>query len=775
MLLVAISLILSPGRAVGVLRRIRPDTSWAMPRGVIELKGDGSVRLKKVRKKVNACLKAKDWGGSVEALSNPGTAYRAVDGRLDTWWSPDPKDPVEKWRLKVDLGRAIASKKVRLIFVDTLGFKPFERFSVYVSNGVSAASKKVPAYRLVGKETIPNRSRVVEYKIIYQETQETTEAGERLIKALDLDLVRFVYITIDVPNSVGTPGLAEVEVEAVGDNVAFLTDENGGGITPYQNIDSAPCVYDGDAGSWWTFTPVADTEWDKGPSERTRAACFEWDLGATFWVDQIYLDFGWYGYYAGARFSGNLGTPYGYVLMTSDGSPRPGGPLDWPPGQKFAYQLVADVENKSMPYQFHFNHEFEPRKVRHIFFRMAHGFMYWGRGSVQLVEMQIFGEGYPAEAVLTSQPVDLAKLAGGGGSKFVSLLRWEAEQPLFPATRVEVRTRSGDELDTLRVYYKKLPGGRLKETTEQKYYKLPKPLRGPIKVKGFRPGEGWSGWSRAYPQEGPFLSPSPRRFVQFQVRLITDVPDTAPTFKGLYIDIAEPLVRKCRGAVEPREVREVDRPLSYRYKIWPEAGPGDRGFDQILIIAPVLKDEVSLRIGGKAEPLGSNSVRFGADSLLVRLPRTVKGDSVEVGFKAKVSRNGLSFDAFLGRFGVWQKVDPSGPEATTIFLPGLAEKKDLIWNLRVTDVLTPNGDGTNDVAEITFSLLKVEGKEPDVEIYDLGGHLVRRLSKGEKWKYSWDGRDGSGELVPPGVYICRIRARSDAGDHIVNRAIGVVY
>jgi len=415
----------------------------------------------------------------------------------------------------------------------------------------------------------------------------------------------------------------------------------------------------------------------------------------------------------------------------------------------------------------------ERRKVRHLFFRVAHGLYRWGRGEIKLFEVMIFGEGYPAEAVLTSQPVDLAKLAGSPGKeKLVSRLRWEAEQALFPVTRVEVRTRSGDALDTLKAYYKKI-GGKLDEVTQEEYYRLKKFLRGPIEVRGFKPGEGWSRWSPVYPQLGPFLSPSPNKFAQFQVKLLTEDPNRAPMLRGLYVELTNPLVRRITGAVVPREVREVDRPLAYTYRMWPEADPGDPGFDQVLIRAPVVGDTVRLEINGREE--SPAFVEMGSDSLWIGLPMLVKGDSVLVRFKAKVAENGIVFDAFVGTAGVWQRVDPSAPKATLIFLPTLAESQDLIGNLRVSSIFTPNGDGINEEAEIVFSVLKVEGKEPEVAIYDVQGVLVQELQKGEEGRYVWNGRDESGDLVPPGVYLCRIRVDSDAREYTVHRTVGVVY
>ncbi|MCD6333929.1 MAG: hypothetical protein J7M27_01175 [Candidatus Latescibacteria bacterium] len=790
--LILITLILSPKWAIGASYQIQIDTTWTMPRGVVRLDEDGSAGLKRFRKDVNVASEPllQKFDGEVTAESNPGAIGNIVDGRTDTWWKPDAKDPVDKWKIKIDLGKSVATKKVRLTFADTVAFgdtlKPFERFSVYVSNG-TGFKKNVPQYRLLGRADQLNRDRVMEYDITYEDVGDTTDTGESVVKSLDLDLVQFIRVIIDVPNTVGIPALAGIEVEAAGDNIAFLTEENGGGIKAYEHAPAFG-AYDGHAGTFWQFTPVADPEWAKNPTNPLVAACFEWDLGAAFWIDQIYLDFGKeLGIYAGRRNDGNDGVPQGYILMTSDGSPRPGGPVEWPPGGKYSYELLVDMDNRSMPHQYHFNHEFKPRKVRYIFFRMAHGFMSWGRGSVQLYEMQLFGEGYPAEAVLTSPPKSVAELVGGTGSKLVSALSWEAEQPLYPMTRVEVQTRSGNTLDTLWVYYKKV-GTRLTEVTEEQYYKLRKVQKGPRIATGFKPvEEKWSPWSAMYREEGPFLSPSPRSYVQFRVKLMTDEPDVAPVFKGIHIEAGDPLMKQAAGLVEPRVVRDVDRVLTYTYRVWPEVGPGDRGFDRVLIRAPVVEDAVYLKMNGDdVQPV---SVKFGADSLLVRLPRLAMGDSVDVRFKARISQNGIIFDAFLGLPDtllqgtgmvqvadvLWQKVDPCEPGATSIFLPSLAEKTDLIGNLQATRIFTPNDDGVNDRAEIVFSLLKVEGKEPEVVLYDLNGRLIRILPKEDNWRYLWDGRDGSGELVSAGIYICRIRVESDARDYAVYRTVGVVY
>ena len=86
---------------------------------------------------------------------------------------------------------------------------------------------------------------------------------------------------------------------------------------------------------------------------------------------------------------------------------------------------------------------------------------------------------------------------------------------------------------------------------------------------------------------------------------------------------------------------------------------------------------------------------------------------------------------------------------------------------------TPNGDGINDRARIGYDLHRVlRDVEVEAGIYDLTGRRLRswqrRIVPGEV-SDEWDGTDDRGDLVPPGIYLLRLRVRADAGD------IGVVH
>ncbi|MCE2450052.1 MAG: hypothetical protein J4F35_17270 [Candidatus Latescibacteria bacterium] len=79
---------------------------------------------------INAVLNAADFGGGVlNAGSNRASAINLMDGRMDTFWEPDPSDLLQDWWVQIDLGRTV------LKFVgEDLG-DPFLQFKVTTSQG----------------------------------------------------------------------------------------------------------------------------------------------------------------------------------------------------------------------------------------------------------------------------------------------------------------------------------------------------------------------------------------------------------------------------------------------------------------------------------------------------------------------------------------------------------------------------------------------------------------------------------------------------------------
>ena len=740
---------------------------WTVPKGVVELGEDGSVRLVWFRRNIDPIADAEKFEhktrergmvrGGIRVRSNQRDVSYLTDKDVDTYWKPDPDDPLDAWSVEVDLGRVVLADHIKLIFADTVGAKPFRDFSVYVSEGAHVSSKgDLFRFTRVGTTTKPNTDAIVEYYLFTLDNGVAT--GENLITGDTLRFVAAQYIRFVPHVKNEDAALAEIEVTALGDNIALGTFERGGGIRAGKKFQTkAPGLFDGTIDEYWNVSAAraAEAFWRDG------GQWFEWDLGAVFWLDEMVL-LTWRSSELGkGGFLGNTGQ-LGCALYTSDGSRIFTSGEEERIEGNFDYQLLSLVDNRTTPRRWKFDHVFPRRKVRYIFYHYEYA---TGRYGLNLFEIMLYGEGYPAEGEMESGFIDL------GASKSILGVDWAADTP--PGTNVAIRTKTGDTLERETIYYDK----RGNAIPEAKWKKLPPAAKGPTE-EIVRQGTDWSPWSTVYVSPGEaFRSPSPRRFVQFHVSLSTEDPTVAPVLYSISLDYHDPLVRKdAQGEIAPREA-EPGVLQEFLYRIKPIFTFGDAGFDQVLIKVPSRVQVDSVRIGGRRV---SASDTTQGDSLFVTLPKTVTRDSVSVYFKARIFENPTVFDAFLlhsRRPGVWQGVKPMGTEAISVFLPSVPVDDRLIRNVSVDPpAITPNADQIHDHTNIRFDLVKVN-VSPKVRIYSLEGALVKELARQdeERYVYLWDGMDGAGTLVSPGVYVCRIQVDAEIGTQTVHRIVYVAY
>ena len=728
--------------------------SWAFPQGVLVLNDGGSIGLSRVDKQINAAADARDFLHTVKGSKEPipggirvvgsgqSTAAHVIDGRADTWWQPDPDAARQDRWVEVNLGRMVHATRIRLIFPDTLGVRPFRSFSVYVNDGERAtAAKDVFQFTRVGRTTEPNDQRLVEYDLTKLDPGQAT--GDHLNTADTLAFSMVQYVRFRAEEDDPAAALAGIEVIAIGDNLGLGSVARGGGIRAGTNANNSAAFSDGDHNTKWTATGTGSWE-DEG-------FYFEWDLGAVYWLDRMIIEYG---------------QPWGrpqvqeFVVATSTGATVDGLTVDRV-RSNIDYQLLTQIDAKPSPVRYVYDLAFPPRKTRHIFYHntdpLDEAWVWY-----QMFEYALYGDGYVAEVEMLSDFIDL------GGTKSIRRLSWDAELP--DGTFVEIRSQTGDTFFIESQYYHK--SGI--ELSEAQWNKLPTSQKQPL-LEIRRRGSDWSGWSPIYVEaDAVFLSPSPRRFVQLRVRLGNDNPDVTPLLRNIVLHFDEALISGgVSSRILPRQVG-FDSLQTFRYVLTPDFRSGDQGFNRVQIQMPAPVEEITVKVGGvKVVPIAITMV---GDSLQVDLPQRVRRDSVEVEFQTRIQDNATTFDAWISVVGesLQQGTRPEVDDAVTVFVPSVARAGALIRQIVVTPLVSPNGDGINDEASIAFALAKVEGRAADVVIYDLSGRRVRVVTARAEG-YRWDGRDEGGRLLPPGAYVCRIELAADIGVEMAHRVINLAY
>ena len=392
------------------------------------------------------------------------------------------------------------------------------------------------------------------------------------------------------------------------------------------------------------------------------------------------------------------------------------------------------------------------------------------------------------------------------------------------------------DIKRARLLYKDLPLDRKNEIslTQAEYKKLRSGNKGSVRDDL----ENWSAWSPPYATAGitsadnvsagmggvPIVSPGPRRYFQFKMDYLSEDLFSAKGIGSLSLDFSSPvLAAEIVGEITPRQA-DLGQKTEFSLVLVPDIRPEiDQGFSSLEISTPVRVDAVD-RIG-MSLPDGSRLEQDFSDSDLNALPvergdfridlveehrfqisfPKVENSHIEAGqmtvldvvFQCVVLRTGTAFSplALSETSGeVPQRVvggnvfdlSQASTNATLIRDPGnlvvqVAKKGDLLINVNaVPTVFTPNGDQINDSAQIHFDITDlISGANVGLRIYDLSGSMVREVYRGidqsGRFTRTWDGTDGQGNTVPPGLYIFNIDLDTDGGKAEASGLIGVAY
>ena len=601
------------------------------------------------------------------------------------------------------------------------------------------------------------------------------------------------------------PKLAEIEVWSIGDNIGTGVLPRGGTVTSVDDNGTEGTLVDGHFFGevlYWTglggFNPNLTAP--SVPIDQERQLII--DLGGAFFLDNIRV-------LQQAPFTFWTNPVPEYRIQLSDGSTNAGGALEW---QTVAAIADLDISTTSTSQRYN-NFEFPLTKAKFFSFT----YRLWpndGSGAViyadsfALSEIQFFGEGFMPESriesVFEGEPpyIELGRLPQN-----LSTIEWDADTP--PGTQLILQTRSGDTVEKITHYYKKngeeYPGTEEEaaeaHASDKKFFG--ENSVGPVVVETV-PGPDWSGWSQPYFQSGEKItSPSPRKFVAVRATFLTDDPTAAVTLRSLALNFVTPVAGTIVGEVLPSRLEEIGRRKELSYFLRSTFDSGSRGFDEVLLQAPdgveMSLTQVHVSVDGQealtytVDSEGFEVVRNESDSLWVRFPEAIKTTSgsvlVEVEFEATIFGYNTYFIGSTGHSefeNSWQRVEDGDANGvndseTTVVLA--LEPGDLLGDLEIDGSFTPNGDGVNDAMEVAYSLMRVGRAAPvRVEVYDLSGRLVSRLSEESKGAgrhaVTWTGTDRSGALVPPGIYLVRIDLEVDAKSEknsSVHRLVHLAY
>lgn len=746
---------------------------WQLPLGAVDLLPEGTIAPTRIRKSPDAVRDLDRFGGGIrKAGSNLQQAENIIDGDLSTGWAPNPDDDPSEWFIEVNLGRAISANSVTLVF--DAEAEPFELFDLLLSTGepetdfIAAPIPGSLIYRVKERFKENDRHRVT---FEFENIDDTP-----------IQYVRFEPLLI-------TPGarLVEVEVEAIGDNISMGLIDRGGTIdininlanTESQPLGNAISLVDGDLYQRWRAGTAS-----RGLNDILAHMIL--DLGAVYWVDQVRIIGG---VVVRSGFGGGITTRHYiskrrwdfrfYEFMTSDGSIAPDGSRIYT--KHFSGASPSSETSRGLV-----DHHFEriPTRYVRIFWK------YWDTSCFSLFsagensaagtipgcaaggttdEIQIFGEGYPQQVRFTSPLIDL------DSGRNLNSVEWGGDIP--PGTRVEIRTRTGNEVNEVYTFYDK----NGKQVTQKRYDKLIPSFRGAIDTS-ITPGDDWSPWSNIYAASGdPFQSPSPRRYMEMDVHLVSDSPDVSATLDYLAVNYTQPLARRAVGEITPRQAMPGEE-TEFTYYLRPE---DTVGFDRIAVESTSPARFVDVSLNGATLTAQADTTEAG---FLVHLPNRIRRDELlELRFTSSVFLQSTRFDVFLQDSrqdaSVRQRVDPGDAseaiESSTNVV-SLPVSRSLLANVTLSArTITPNGDSVNDALQVDIDLVNVLEERPlSLQIYDLAGTVrYENVLDGLAGQQSlrWDGVDQYDQRVEPGLYLLRISVQGDAGEESLQHIISVAY
>ena len=342
---------------------------------------------------------------------------------------------------------------------------------------------------------------------------------------------------------------------------------------------------------------------------------------------------------------------------------------------------------------------------------------------------------------------------------------------------------------------------------ETTYFKSPRVVeRFSEGISGFRAMRGddadnWNTWSVPYQASGDEIRSSDgAQYLQFQFKIRTEDPMAFGVLDSIAFEISPLLADSALAEISlggnqiADQSPRVEVPLgvqrSFAYDLRTVAGENRTGYDTIELDVPAAAQFNGLEIDGNTAIEGNDfSLQAANGQFSIFFPETVRQDrSIRLHFSSAIFQASVFLEARI----INRTTDVALPQSVeagdarvdvgsnSVQIVASDVEVEILSPMKLSSsVFTPNGDEINEDARVSFDLFSVNGGMLGVAVLDLAGQKIATLLEqpaiAGPYSAVWDGRNSSGETVPPGIYLVRVEVDVDKGVFRQISSLGVVY
>lgn len=435
-------------------------------------------------------------------------------------------------------------------------------------------------------------------------------------------------------------------------------------------------------------------------------------------------------------------------------------------------------------------------------------------------EFQLFAQGVPQQAIYKTQITHLGEPVNFGrlfwrATKFRMVDGTAVETPDAAAQiKVEVRTGLDDDpaiyheyMDTglervvARDHYENALRTRFVRITAASDLSERQPKPGVRASIGYD-SEHWTFWSAPFVESGQPLNLRNGTYLQVRVAMESDSFDDFVRLDSLWIETAPLLAATVRGEVaaldDPQPVSGITQvPLGeaveFVYDLQADFAAVDApGFDLLRLRTGHQTELKSLQLGPGRRETAPAAVTPEPEGLLIHLPERItraNNPPIRLVFATEIFEFATTFQSevldsqrdLLPQPVVGADVGEA-LSTNSLRVLGITEQETaFIQNLTFSSpVFSPNGDGIHDELRVAYSLFRLPAAVPVVlAVYRLDGRRVASIEAGLQnagpQSLRWDGRDETGRLLPPGLYLTTLTLRSEFAAKPQFRPLGIAY